>query len=83
MKRLLCASFSAISLYFYFLIGGSSTKKNFLKNLLVSHNFDPAVKMSSKLGKTVLIAENTILVLSFHFRRMFIAHFKRINCNDG
>ena len=68
---------------FYFFIGQSTTKYNFLKNLAVIHNFGPTVKVDLKPEKTVLIVKKTILELIFHFRGMFINILKIINCNNN
>ena len=57
---------------FYIFIGGSSTNKNILKNLALTHNFRPVVKMGPNPGKTVLIVKKSILMLIFISKRYLL-----------
>ena len=52
-----------------------STKNNFFKSLVVSHNFGPTIKMSPKFRKPVLIVK-ILFGANFSFQRDDYQHFE-------
>ena len=66
MKRLLCASLTFNSFYRW---------SNFLKNMVVSHNFWPAYKIGAKPRKTVLVVKD-YFVAYFSFQRYVHRYFE-------
>ena len=61
---------------FYIFIGRSSTNNNIWKNLALTHNFWPVVKIGPNPGKAVLIGKKSILVLIFISKRYLLISWR-------